>query len=89
MKDPSTVDAQIPAEQSFETHYLRIVPSSRKGLTRMVHLPCDPSMQRGLRSGSDRVLGRVADQMRIQVTPLSPCVHKRGGIMSERKLWSS
>jgi hypothetical protein len=54
MKDPSTVDAQIPEEQSFKLGTFRMIQT------------CDPSMRRGLRSGSNRVLGRVADQMQYE-----------------------
>jgi hypothetical protein len=74
MKDPSTVDAQIPAERSFKLDTFRMI------------LTCDPSMRRGLRSGSNRVLGRVADQMQIRDTAFIVMFRKRGVNIDERIL---
>jgi hypothetical protein len=74
MKDPSTADAQIRAERSFKLDTFRMI------------LTCDPSMRRGLRSGSNRVLGRVADQMQIRDTAFIAMFHKRGVNIDERIL---
>jgi hypothetical protein len=74
MKDPSTVDAQIQAEQSFKLGTFRMIRTY------------DPSMRRGLRSGSNRVLGRVADQMQIRDTAFIAMFRKRGGTIDERIL---
>jgi hypothetical protein len=49
-------------------------------------LTCDLSMRRGLRSGSNRVLGRVADQMQIRDTAFIAMFHKRGVNIDERIL---
>jgi hypothetical protein len=77
MKDPSTADAQIRAERSFKLGTFRMI------------LTCDPAMRRGLRSGSNRVLGRVADQMQIRGTDVIVMFRKRGVNIDERKLRSS
>lgn len=59
LKDPSTADAQVREERSFKrATRVRFATSETS----------DPSMRRGLQSGSDRVLGRVADQSEYKAT---------------------
>ncbi len=59
LKDPSTTDAQVREERSFKrATRVRFATSETSDL----------SMRRGLQSGSDRVLGRVADQSEYKAT---------------------